>query len=70
MSQSRTGSMIEAAANVAIGYGVAVAAQVAVFPWFGLHASLSDNLLIGAVFTVVSLVRSYFLRRLFNYLHS
>ena len=62
--------MIEAAANVAIGYGVAVAAQVAVFPWFGLHASLSDNLLIGAVFTVVSLVRSYFLRRLFNYLHS
>lgn len=70
MSQSRTGSMVEAAANVAIGYGVAVAAQVAVFPWFGLHASLSDNLLIGAVFTVVSLVRSYFLRRLFNYLHS
>lgn len=62
--------MVEAAANVAIGYGVAVAAQVAVFPWFGLHASLSDNLLIGAVFTVVSLVRSYFLRRLFNYLHS
>lgn len=70
MSQSRIGSMVEAAANVAIGYGVAVAAQVAVFPWFGLHASLSDNLLIGAVFTVVSIVRSYFLRRLFNYLHS
>lgn len=69
MSQSRLGSMIEAVANVAIGYGVAVATQVVVFPWFGLHASMSDNLLIGALFTVVSLVRSYTLRRLFNLLH-
>lgn len=69
MSQSRLGSMIEAVANVAIGYGVAVATQVVVFPWFGLHASMSDNLLIGAIFTVVSLVRSYTLRRLFNLLH-
>ena len=69
MSQSRLGSMIEAVANVAVGYGVAVATQVVVFPWFGLHASMSDNLLIGAIFTVVSLVRSYTLRRLFNLLH-
>lgn len=70
MSQSRLGSMLEALANVAIGYGVAVAAQVAIFPLFGLHASLSDNLLIGALFTVVSLVRSYVLRRLFNLIHN
>jgi len=69
VSQSRLGSMIEAVANVAVGYGVAVATQVVVFPWFGLHASMSDNLLIGAIFTVVSLVRSYTLRRLFNLLH-
>lgn len=64
--QSRKRSAIEAAANVAIGYGVAVATQVAVFPLFGLHASLGENLAIGGVFTVVSLVRSYALRRLFN----
>ena len=53
-------------ANVAVGYGIAVATQVAVFPLFGLHASLADNLAIGAVFTVVSLARSYVLRRVFN----
>lgn len=70
MSQSRLGSMIEAVANVAIGYGVAVATQVVVFPWFGLHASLSENLMIGGIFTVVSLVRSYALRRVFNLIHS
>jgi len=59
-------SMVEAVANVAVGYGIAVATQVAVFPVFGLHVSLADNLLMGAIFTVVSIVRSYSLRRLFE----
>jgi hypothetical protein len=59
-------SLAEAMANVAVGYGIAVATQALVFPLFGLHASLSDNLLIGAIFTVVSIVRSYSLRRVFE----
>jgi len=59
-------SFAEALTNVAVGYGIAVATQIAVFPVFGLHASLSDNLLMGAVFTLVSIVRSYSLRRLFE----
>jgi len=66
MKQSRRMSLVEAVANVAIGYFVAVVAQLVVFPLFGLHASLADNLLIGALFTVVSIVRSYALRRLFE----
>lgn len=66
MTQFRTMSAIEAVANVAVGFGVAVATQIAVFPLFGLHASVGDNLAIGAIFTVVSLVRSYALRRVFN----
>jgi hypothetical protein len=65
-AQSRALSALEAVANVAIGYGVAVAAQAAVFPLFGVHLPLSDNLAIGALFTVVSLVRSYALRRMFE----
>ena len=66
MSQSRLMSVVESVTNVAVGYGVAVGTQLAVFPLFGIEASLSDNLAIGAIFTVVSLVRSYALRRLFN----
>ena len=66
MTQTRTMSAVESVANVAVGYSVAVATQAAVFPLFGLHATLADNLAIGAVFTVVSLVRSYCLRRVFN----
>jgi hypothetical protein len=59
-------SLLEAVTNIAVGYGVAVLTQVLVFPLFGLRVSLGENLGIGAVFTVVSLVRSFALRRIFN----
>ena len=64
--QSRWMSLLEAITNIAVGYGVAVLTQVLVFPLFGLSVSLGENLSIGAVFTVVSLVRSFVLRRIFN----
>ena len=66
MKQSRWMSLVEAVANVLVGYGVAVVTQWAVFPLFGLHATLQENLVIGLVFTVVSLIRSYLLRRAFE----
>ena len=70
MNQSRRMSFLEAAANVAVGYGLAVATQLAVFPLFGLRASLSENLALGAVFTAVSPARVYALRRLFERLRA
>jgi hypothetical protein len=66
MNQSRTASLIESVFNVVIGYGVALASQLAIFPMFGIHLPLSDNLAIGAWFTIISLVRSYAIRRWFN----
>ena len=66
MKQSRMMSGAEAVANVMVGYGVAVLTQLTVFLLFGLSASLGDNLAIGGVFTVVSIVRSFTLRRLFE----
>jgi hypothetical protein len=59
-------SLVEAIANVALGYGIAVATQATVFPMFGLYLSLSDNLMISGIFTVVSIARSFALRRLFE----
>jgi hypothetical protein len=47
MSQSRRLSLIEAVTNVTVGYGLAVATQIVIFPWFGLVASLGENLAIG-----------------------
>jgi hypothetical protein len=66
--QSRCQSLIEAITNVFVGYTLAVVTQMLVFPWFGLHASLRDNLALGLVFTAISLVRGYALRRLFTWL--
>ena len=66
MEQSRLGSLIEAWFNIVIGYGVALLSQLAVFPMFGINVTFSTNLWIGAWFTVISLVRSYIIRRWFN----
>ena len=66
MRQSRLMSFCEAIVNVAVGYGVAVLTQIMIFPMFGLHTTLAQNLKMGAVFTVVSIVRSYVLRRVFE----
>ena len=64
--QSRRMSFVESIANVAVGYGIAVATQVLVFPLFGVYVSLADNLAIGILFTIVSIARSFCLRRLFE----
>jgi hypothetical protein len=66
MKQSRLMSLVESLANVLVGYGVAVATQMAVFPLFGLAVTVTENLLIGLIFTAVSIVRSYALRRGFE----
>ena len=44
MRQSRLMSLVEAVANVVVGYGLAVWTQVLVFPLFGLQATLRQNL--------------------------
>ena len=66
MKQSRLMSMVESLANVLVGYVVAVVTQMAVFPLFGLALTVTENLLIGLIFTAVSIVRSYALRRGFE----
>lgn len=59
-------SLVEAMANVAVGYVLAVLTQVIVFPLFALRVALADSLIIGMIFTVVSIVRNFALRRLFE----
>ena len=67
--QSKTQSALESCASTAIGYLVALASQIVIFPLFGMRVSLSDNLLIGLYFTAISIARSYCVRRMFNRLH-
>jgi len=64
--QSRAMSLVEATTNVVVGFLLALATQFAVFPWFGVTVSVGDNLLISSIFTLVSIGRSFALRRLFE----
>ena len=66
MKQSRIMSLVESLTNVVVGYGIAVVTQIVVFPLFGLSTTIAENMVMGAIFTVVSIVRSYSLRRLFE----
>lgn len=67
--QTRFQSLIESVLNVAIGYGIALCGQLVVFPLMGMQVRFSDNLKIGAIFTGISICRSYVVRRLFNRIH-
>lgn len=64
--QSRLMSAVEAVVNVAVGFGIAVLTQAMVFPLFGIYATMGEHFAIGGLFTVVSLIRSYALRRIFE----
>ena len=66
MKQSRAMSLVEAVANVVVGYLLAIATQLVVFPWFGIERGLAEHLSIGLAFVGVSLARGYLLRRLFE----
>lgn len=66
MKQSRAMSLVEALTNVVVGCGIAVVTQMLVFPLFGLAVTLTENMVIGVIFTAVSIARSFALRRLFE----
>lgn len=66
MMQSKKDSWIEAITNTAIGYLVAVASQIVIFPFFGIYIPLMDNFIMAIWFTMVSLIRGYLVRRWFT----
>lgn len=66
MSQTKLGSFAEAWANIAIGFAINWTANMLVLPHFGFDVSASQAFWIGVVFTGISLIRSYILRRWFN----
>ncbi|QJE03074.1 hypothetical protein HH212_26320 [Massilia forsythiae] len=66
MTQTRLGSLIEAIINVIIGFAINYCANMLIFPLFGFHITPGANLAMGAIYTVISVARSYCVRRWFN----
>ncbi len=67
MGQSKKGSLIEVCVNTAIGYSVALLSQRIIFPLFGIELNAGENALMALVFTSISLIRGYMVRRTFNH---
>ena len=66
--QTKKMSLIETVSSVIIGFIVALIAQMGIFPILGIEVTFSENLLLGLFFTVVSIIRGYYVRRFFNWL--
>lgn len=65
--QNRKGSATEVATNLAIGYSINFFMNLWILPAFGLTGlTIRKNLEMGIVFTVISILRQYLLRRAFN----
>jgi hypothetical protein len=66
MTQTKLGSLIEAIANVVLGFSINFVANILVLPLFGFAVSAGQAFGIGLVFTIISIARSYIIRRWFN----
>lgn len=65
--QTRVDSLMEALTNIVIGFAINAVANVLILPAvLGVPVNLKELGLIGALFTIISVVRSYALRRVFN----
>jgi len=64
--QTKLESFKESLTNIILGYITALISQILIFPLFDINVSFSDNLLIGLYFTLISLLRSFLVRRYYN----
>lgn len=66
MRQTRIGSLVEAGINVLIGFTINFFANILILPLIGFHITVGQNIFIGVLYTIVSVARSYAIRRWFN----
>ena len=64
--QTKKKSLIESTVQTLIGLGTSILVQITIYPLMGIPVSFKQNLIITAVFFVVSIVRGYLVRRLFE----
>ena len=66
MKQTKRKSLIESIIQTIIGLGTSILIQVILYPMMGIPVTFSQNLIITLVFFTVSIVRGYFVRRIFE----
>ncbi len=66
MEQTKLGSLYESLINIIIGWSINFTANMLIFPHFGWAISVEQNIWLGTIYTLISLIRSYVIRRWFN----
>ena len=64
--QTKLESLTEAIINTFIGFVIAFISQLVFFPIVGINATLGQNFILTIFFTLVSIIRTYVIRRYFN----
>lgn len=64
--QSKLQSLIEASTNTFIGFAVSYVANIVVLNAYGFHVGAGKAFTISVIFTGISIVRGYCIRRWFN----
>lgn len=64
--QTRIDSFMEAVTNTSIGFVISMMTWLVISEVYNFHTSFADDLGITGIFTVISIARSYILRRIFN----
>ena len=64
--QSKRESMIESLTSTTIGWLIGVILNLTILPLFDYNITVVDSLLVSLIFTVISVVRGYLIRRFFN----
>ena len=64
--QTKRESFIETITSVFVGWAIGVILNMLVLPLFDYDVNLTDGVLISIIFTAVSVIRGYVIRRWFN----
>ena len=59
-------SLIESIIDIGTGFIIALLIQIYIFPMFNLYPTIEVGIKIALIFTVVSILRSWFWRTMFN----
>jgi hypothetical protein len=66
VNQTRLGSLIEVCINILIGFAINWVANIFILPLYGFPITGGQAFSMGLLFTVISVARSYVIRRWFN----
>lgn len=67
IGQTPRGAIIEAWTNIAAGFSVNYCANFLLLPLVGVQVTPADNFMLGWCYTAISIIRSYAIRRWFNF---